>query len=163
MNNPSLSIICAIGKNRSIGYKNKLVWHIPKDIEFFRKKTTSNTVIMGRKTFESIGKPLPNRNNIIVTKNQNFTCDNCIISHSLVDAISVAKKIEKKEIFIIGGGEIYKQSMGYVDKLYLTIIDEDFQGDTFFPDFSDWKLLNKRLCEDNQYKFCFCEFVRGEK
>ena len=166
-----ISIIAAIGKNRELGKDNKLLWYIPEDLKRFKKLTTGHVVIMGRKTFESLEKPLSNRINIIIThqknyypfenkKNQNYKV---IISHSLNEAIKAAKKYEKPdgEIFIIGGGTIYQQAISLADKLYLTIVEGKFKADTFFPDYS---LFKKKIFEkkrkDKNYCYTFLELEK---
>lgn len=139
MKRPIISLIAAIGKNRELGKDNKLLWHIPEDMKRFKNLTTGHVVIMGRKTYESIGKALPNRINIVITKDRNYHAPNCTIVHSLDEAIHIAKEKEKDEIFIIGGGQIYQQTMPYVDRLHLTVIDASADADTFFPNYSEFK------------------------
>ncbi len=157
---PIISIICAIAENRAIGSNNKLLWNIPEDMKFFRETTKGHTVIMGRKTFESIGKPLPKRINILVTRDSKYKAEGCVIASSVSDAIEFAKENESEEIFIIGGGQIYEQSMKYADKLYLTIVKGDFEADTFFPDYSDWKVVKKIDHNNGQYEFSFIELEK---
>ena len=151
-----ISIIAAIGKNRELGKNNKLLWHIPEDFKKFKQLTSGHIVIMGRKTFESIGKPLPNRINIIVTRNRSWTPLGCTVCYSLEEAINLAKK-KINEIFIIGGAEIYKQGIQYADKLYLTLVNQEYpEADAFFPDYSEFK---RKVFEENhisselQFKF----------
>lgn len=139
MKRPIISLIAAIGKNRELGKDNKLLWHIPEDMKRFKALTTGHVVIMGRKTHESIGKTLPNRMNIVITKDKNYHAPNCTIAHSLDEAICRAQESENDEIFIIGGGQIYAQSISYADKLYLTIVNETCEADTFFPKYSEFK------------------------
>lgn len=128
-----ISLIAAIGKNNELGKGNTLLFHLPADMKFFRETTKGHAVIMGRKTFESIGKPLPNRKNIVITRDKSYLRDSVDVANSLEEALEKAKG--EKEIFIIGGAEIYKQSMEYADKLYVTHIDaEDKKADTFFPE-----------------------------
>ena len=159
-----ISIIVAIGKNNEIGYKNNLLWRISDDLKRFKKLTTGNTVIMGRKTFESLPKgALPNRDNIVITRNQNLKFENCIMAYSIEDAIEKADKT--KEIFIIGGEQIYKSAFALTDKLYLTKIDESFTADAFFPEinYSDWQVINKEFIEKsdkNQFAHTFFEMIR---
>lgn len=157
-----ISIIAAIGKNRELGKDNKLLWHIPEDMKRFKKVTANHPVIMGRKTYESIGRALPERRNIIVTRDRNFTALGCDIFHSLEEAIDFAKTLKDKEIFIIGGGEIYKQAMIYADKLYLTIIDEEFDADTYFPEYPEFdKIVYKKSgISEEGLKFTFLELER---
>lgn len=150
-----ISIIAVIGKNREIGCNNKLLWDIPEDMERFKKVTMGHTVIMGDRTYESIGRPLPKRKNIVVTLDENYKAEGCEVKHSLED---VLKDVEKndEEVFVIGGGQIYKQSLPYADKLYLTIVDDVPQADTYFPDYSEFKKVlseEKKECNGIKYKF----------
>ena len=137
-----ISIIAAIDDKRGLGRDGKLLWQIPEDLKRFKRITLGYAVIMGRKTFESIGQPLPERLNIIVTRDRNYQVADCMVCHSLSEAIHEAKSKDQKEIFIIGGGEIYQQAIGTADKLYLTLIKGDFGADTFFPDYSDFKKIS---------------------
>ncbi|CAN5333727.1 dihydrofolate reductase DfrA [soil metagenome] len=137
----SLSIIAALGQNNEIGIENKLPWEIPEDMKRFRDTTRGHSVIMGRKTFESIGRLLPNRKNVIITKNHNFSApEGAIVVSSLEDAIKAS--VDDGEVFIIGGSQIYKEALPYVSKMYLTHISREFDADTFFPDFNhdEWKI-----------------------
>ena len=161
MKKPIISIIAAIGENRGIGKDNKLLWHIRQDLERFKKLTLGHPVIMGRITFESIGKPLPKRTNIIVTRDKNYKIEGCLIAHSFQGAIDKAKKEENDEIFIIGGEQIYKQGIDYADKLYLTIVHDNFAADAFFPDFSQFKtVISKKEGKTDQYRYTFLELVK---
>lgn len=156
-----ISIICAIGKNRGIGKNNKLLWHIPEDLRHFKKITTGSVIIMGGKTFESIGKALPNRTNIVVTRDKELKAEGCLLKYSLEDVIKEAKEYKDKEIFIIGGGEIYKQSIAHADKLYLTIVDEEAEADTFFPDYSEFKnVISEEKHELGDLKYKFVELTK---
>ncbi len=138
-------MIAALGeKTRVIGKNNRLLWKIPEDLKRFKAITSGHAVIMGRKTFESIGRPLPNRTNIVITRNPGFEAPGCIISPSLESALEEAGKIEPSEIFILGGGEIYRQALPYADRLYLTVVYDDAEGDAFFPDFSDFQKVISR-------------------
>lgn len=155
-----ISIIVAIGKNRAIGRNNQLLWNIPEDMEHFRKITSGHTVIMGDKTFLSIGKPLTNRKNIVVTLDKNFTAEGVEISNSLEDVLNKHKNSEE-EVFVIGGGMIYKLSLPYADKLYLTIVEDAPEADTFFPDYSEFKNVVSEEDNDNgKYKFKFLELTK---
>ncbi len=140
---PRISIVVAVGENREIGKDNKLPWNIPEDRKRFQDITMGHPVIMGRKTFESIlgyiKKPLPGRTNIVVTRDLHYQVEGVITVHSLEEAIEAAKKYDKNEIFIGGGGELYKQALPIVDRLYLTIVRGTFEADAFFPDYSDFK------------------------
>lgn len=132
-----ISIIAAIGKNNELGKKNTLLWSLPADMKHFRKTTKEHTVIMGQKTFESIGFPLPDRRNIVLTKDNSFNIKEIETIHSLEELENLLKKTSKKdeEIFVIGGGQIYKLMMEKADKLYITHVDASFpDADTFFPE-----------------------------
>lgn len=158
-----LSLIVAIAKNNVIGKENKLVWHMPADMRFFKNTTMGHTLIMGRKTFESFGKPLPGRKSIVITRQNDWQYEGVVVVHSLEDAIKVAPKDE--EVFIIGGAEIYRQAMPLCNKMYLTIIHHDFEGDTLFPDidFSQWNLTSdeKYLADEkNSYDYSFRVYER---
>ena len=133
-----ISLIAAIGKNNELGKDNTLLWHMPADMEYFREITRDHTVVMGRKTFESIGKPLPDRKNIVITRDKNYLRHGVDVVHSFDEALKMSKTVfdtNEKEVFIIGGAEIYKQAFGIADKLYITHIDaEDKNADVFFPE-----------------------------
>lgn len=156
-----ISIIVAISKDGGIGKDNKLLWQIPEDLKRFRETTKGHAVIMGRKTFESIGKVLPGRTNIIITHNSSLRILDAIVVSSLEDALNKAKEVEKEEAFVIGGGQIYKQAISLADKLYLTIVNTVKEADTFFPDYSDFKkVTNKGGGEWQGYKYRFEERER---
>ncbi|MCD8740215.1 dihydrofolate reductase [Mucilaginibacter roseus] len=131
------SIIVAIAQNYAIGKNNQLLWHLPNDLKHFKNTTSGHTVIMGRKTFDSVGKPLPKRRNIVITR-QNIGIEGCEVVNSLESALALC--VDEAEVFIVGGAEIYKQAMPVTDRIYLTIVHHDFEGDTFFPeiDNSEW-------------------------
>lgn len=153
---PIISIIAAIGKNRELGRNNQLLWHIPEDLRRFRRLTLGHPVIMGRKTFESIGKPLPQRTNIVVTRNMSFQAANCLVANSLEQALELAKQKDQQEIFIIGGGQIYQAGLKYVHRLYLTIVEGEYNADTYFPDYSKFKkVLVDKIREADGYKYKF--------
>ena len=136
-----ISMIAAIGMNREIGYRNDLLWHIPADLKRFKNITSGHTVIMGRKTFESIGcKPLRNRKNIVITTQKQFHAQGVEIVHSVDEALEHIKHID--EVFILGGAAIYKQFMPYADTLYLTLVKKEYKADTFFPEYNlgDWEI-----------------------
>jgi len=145
-----ISIIAAVSKNGVIGVDNKLPWDLPEDLKKFKEITTGNVVIMGRKTYESIGKSLPNRINIVVTRDKNFFVPGVLSANSLDSAL--LKAGGNKDIFIIGGGEIYKQSMDFVDKLYITEVDMEVEGDTTFPKISNtWNISNEETFEGGKF------------
>ena len=151
-----LSIIVAEAENKVIGKDNDLIWKLPRDMKHFKETTTGHYIIMGRKTFESNGRPLPNRTNVIITRDHNYKAEGCLVVHSLEDAINEAK--DDSEAFIIGGGKIYEQAMALVDRIYLTKIHHTFDGDTFFPeiDMNEWNEVDRRDFEpDEKNKYPF--------
>src|SRR3989344_8266853 len=139
-----ISIIVAIANNWVIGCKNALPWHLPADMRHFHELTMGKPVIMGQRTFESIGKPLHGRTNIIITFDKNYTVPECIVVHSIEESLAAAKGFE--EVMIIGGASIYKQFLPLTKRLYLTLIDADIEGaDAFFPefDYSEWNEIER--------------------
>lgn len=144
-----VSIIVAISENHVIGKDNKLMWHLPNDLKHFKEITTGHTVIMGRKTYDSVGRPLPKRRNIIVTR-QAISIEGCEVVNSIEAALALCK--EEAEVFIVGGAEIYKQSIKLTDRIYLTLIHQKFEGDTFFPeiDTRDWKEVSREDYQPDQ-------------
>ena len=159
-----VSLIVAVAENGVIGKDNDLIWHMPKDMRFFKETTTGHHVIMGRKNFESIPhkfRPLPNRTNIIVTRQSDYKAEGSIVVNSVEEALKVAKSNGENEAFIIGGGQIYKIALekNLVDRIYLTRINGSFDGDTFFPELnSDWIEVNREDCfkdEKNKYNYSF--------
>lgn len=138
--------VVAISENHVIGKDNKLLWHLPNDLKHFKDITTGHTIIMGRKTYESVGKPLPRRRNIIITR-QAINIEGCEVVNSIEAALALCK--DEPEVFIVGGAEIYRQSLHLTDRIYLTIIHRKFDGDSFFPelDKQEWK---EALREDHQ-------------
>lgn len=140
----NLYVIVAMARNNVIGVNGTLPWDLPEDLQHFRKQTTGHTIVMGRKTFESIGRCLPNRKNIIITRQQDYTVPGAQIASSLEHAISMAAA---EKIFIIGGGEIYNQAIKLANHLILTVIDLDVQGDAFFPKIDEgWKTVSSQSC-----------------
>ena len=151
-----LSLIVATSLNNAIGKGNAMLWHLPEDFKFFKNTTWGMPIIMGRKTFESIGKPLPGRTNIVVTNNKDWKVDGTKTAINLDEAIQIAKQTNAKEFFITGGGEIYKQSMPLANKIYLTVVNIEIYGDTFFPeiDKSIWqKTFEKNVAADEKNKY----------
>ena len=146
-----VSIIVAIAQNGTIGDKNSLLWHIKEDMRFFRTTTSGHAVVMGRKTFDSIGRPLPKRTNVVITRDTNLTIEGCTVVHSLEEAVALFDPSE--EVFIIGGAQIYRQAMPLADRIYLTVIDRPYEGDTSFPeiDYSVWRECSRE------------DFARGEE
>ena len=158
-----VSIIVAVAQNGTIGDKNSLLWHIKEDMRFFRTTTSGHAVIMGRKTFESLGsKPLPKRQNIVITR-QDVAFEGALTAHSLQEAIAMAEGDE--EVFIIGGAQIYAQALECADRLYLTLVERDYEGDTSFPeiDYRYWQLVAEERHErgeEYEYPFSFLTFDR---
>lgn len=160
-----ISLIVAVAENDVIGHNNQLIWHLPNDLKQFRRLTTGHCIIMGRKTFDSIGKPLPNRTSIIISRNPDFQIENCITVNSLEKAISKAKEIENEEAFVIGGAEIYRLSLPLADKIYLTKVYHDFEGDALFPtiDKTVWQETKREDFETDEkhlYKYSFVELEK---
>ncbi|MDH5517518.1 MAG: type 3 dihydrofolate reductase [Gammaproteobacteria bacterium] len=159
-----LSIITAMDNNRLIGKDNGLPWKIPADLQFFKKVTMAKPVVMGRKTFESIGRPLPGRRNIIITRDKNFTAEGCEIVYSTEMAIAAVQDVD--EAMIIGGANIYQQFLDKAERLYLTKVQGEFDGDAWFPDidFSQWCLSEKedhKADEKNECDYSFQVFNRN--
>lgn len=160
---PTISLIAAIGENRELGKGNALLWSIPEDMKHFRETTRGHAVIMGRKTFESIGRPLPNRINIIVSRDGNYQVpQDCLKVGSIEEAIKEASQREKSEIFIIGGAQIYSLALPYADKLYLTLVNKEFpEADAFFPDYKEFnKVVSERKSSDKNFSYTFFEFTK---
>lgn len=160
----SISIIAAISKNNAIGKNNELLWNIPLDMKHFKETTTGHTVIMGKKTFESIGRLLPNRKNIIITHDLNYKFEGAEIYNSLTDVINKYKNSEE-EVFVIGGGEIYKQALKDASTLYITHVEKEFPGDIFFPEISKniWEEKNVSfhdISETNSYPIKFVKYTK---
>ncbi len=155
-----ISAIAAIGENRVIGKDNKMPWHLPADLKHFKAVTMGKPILMGRKTYQSIGRPLPGRTNIIITRDKDFHAPGCIVVTSLADAIATASQQGANEIFIIGGAEVYKQLLPATDRIYLTVIHHDFDGDTFFPEIkqNEWKEVEHEdfsADAENPYSYSF--------
>lgn len=158
-----LSAIAAMDKNRVIGQNNALPWHLPADLAHFKTLTTGHPILMGRKTHESIGRPLPNRTNIVLTRDQHYTAAGVVIVHSLDEAIAACSSDE--EIFIIGGAEIYALALPRLSRLYLTLIDHAFPGDTQFPALNthEWRETHRETHtpdEKNAYGYAFVQLER---
>ncbi len=155
-----LSMIAAASENNVIGKNNQLLWHLSDDLKHFKRTTKGHHVIAGRKTFESQGRPLPNRINIIITRNNNFQAEGCAIAHSLDEAISMVKNDD--EPFIIGGETIYKLALPKVDRIYLTRVHATFEGDTYFPEIgeNDWKVVSTEYHgTDEKHKYPFTIYI----
>ncbi len=163
-----ISMIAAIGQNRVIGKNNGLVWSLPDDMKFFMRKTTGHPVIMGRKNYESIPekfRPLPNRKNIIITRQSDYNAERAFVVHSLEEAINSVKEDNPDEIFIIGGGQVYEMGLAVADTMYITEIHEAFDGDTYFPEYdkSQWEEVERishGTDERHAYAFDFATYQR---
>jgi len=153
-----------MSENRIIGINNKLPWHLPADLRHFRRLTTGHPVIMGRRNYESIGKPLPDRTNIVVTRNPDYRAAGCLVTHSLDDAMNSAGN--DSEIFIIGGAEIYRQAFDRANRIFITLIHARIEGDTYFPEFEGppWREISRERHErdeNNPYSFSFLIYERS--
>ncbi|HCQ30512.1 MAG TPA: diacylglycerol kinase [Flavobacteriales bacterium] len=165
-----ISLIAAVAENNVIGKDNDLIWHLPNDLKYFKKITLGHHIVLGRKNYLSIPekyRPLPNRKNIVLTRNPEFKAEGCIVLNSLESAIEYAKNQGEEELFIIGGGEIYKQALdkNLINRLYITHVHESFEGDTFFPhiNYDEWKLVSKECNlkdEKHPHDFTFCIYEK---
>jgi len=143
-------------KDRAIGFKNALLWHIPEDFKHFKETTSGHAVIMGENTYKSIGRPLPNRTNIILSIDEHFSPDGCVVVRSIDEALEKAKETESEEIFIIGGASIYRQFLPYADRLYLTLVEGDFEAETFFPEYPEFtKEISHEEHDNKTFRFAF--------
>ncbi|MDO6737920.1 dihydrofolate reductase [Wenyingzhuangia sp. 2_MG-2023] len=157
------TIIAAVGENNELGKDNDLIWHLPADLKRFKKVTTGHHIIMGRNTYESIGKPLPNRTTIIISRNNNYKADGCIITDSLEKALEISKTDDNA--YVIGGAQIYKEAIELVDVLDLCEIHRTFNADTFFPEIDKtiWKEIKRESFsadKENEYDFSFVKYKR---
>jgi dihydrofolate reductase len=160
-----VTIIAAIAKNNALGKDNDLIWHLPEDLKRFKKTTSGHYILMGRNTFESIGKPLPNRTTIIITRNDNYFKDGCLIANSLEEAIELAK--EDEQIFIIGGAQIYTYAIknNIADTLDITFVNQEFEADVFFPEIDPtiWEEVSRedfKADEKNKFDYSFLKFKK---
>ncbi|MCB0396037.1 MAG: dihydrofolate reductase [Flavobacteriales bacterium] len=158
-----LSFIVAVAENNVIGQDNQLPWHLPADLKYFKKITTGHTIIMGRKTYESIGKPLPNRRSVIVTRQTGYEASGCTVVASIAEALDLCS--DEQEVFLIGGAELYSHAMDRADKLYITHIHHTIQGDRYFPEITKntWKEIEREDCsadEKNPYDYSFVVYKR---
>lgn len=160
-----VSAIAAMAKNRVIGKDNRIPWYLSSDLKYFKRKTLHHHIIMGRKSFQSIGQPLPKRTNIVVTRDPFFVASNVLVARSIQEALTIADSNGEEEVFIIGGGQIYEQSMTYWDRLYLTVVDAEVEGDVYFPELKEeeWTLVSEekyQADEKNDYDFRFLVYER---
>ncbi|OAD45800.1 dihydrofolate reductase [Polaribacter atrinae] len=160
-----ITIIAAIAKNNALGKDNDLIWHLPADLKRFKKVTTGHHILMGRNTFESIGKPLPNRTTIIITRNKSYFKDGCLIANSIEEAIDMVEN--KDDIFIIGGAQIYKETMqkSLADRLDVTLVHQEFDADVFFPeiDLTIWEETSREdldADDKNEYNYSFVSYTK---
>lgn len=158
-------IMAAKASNNIIGKNNNLVWHLPADLKFFKQTTKGHTLIMGRKTFESLANPLPNRQSWVITRNKDYQKEGITVFHSLESALKAGEEQGLETIFILGGGEIYKQSMDLADKMIITEVHHEFEGDTYFPeiDAKVWREVAREEHESdekNKYDFAFVKYER---
>jgi dihydrofolate reductase len=161
-----ISIIAAMTENRVIGINNTLPWRLPADLRHFRQITTGHHVIMGRRNYESIGRPLPDRTNIVITRNPVYQAPGCRVKHSLAEALQDAGN--DPEVFVIGGAEIYRQAISRADRIYLTLVHAEISGDTFFPEFDmrEWRETSRahhEADEKNPYAYSFVTYDRKNR
>ena len=155
-----ISLIVAHDKNRVIGYENKMPWHLPGDLQYFKEMTMGKPVVMGRKTFESIGRPLPGRRNIIISRNDSYKAEGIEVVSSLDEALQLTKDVE--ETMVIGGEQILRLAMPLADRLYITLIDAEFKGDTYFPAYENWQLVScqDKLTSNEGFTFQYCIYEK---
>lgn len=165
-----LSLICAMDENMVIGRNNSLPWHLPEDLKYFKRTTMGNSIIMGRKTFESIGKALPGRTNIVITGNRDYEAEGVRVVASLEEAMELAENIAfidgSTEAFVIGGAALYESALPLVQRMHLTLVHAEVDGDTFFPDFDvdEWQEVSREYFEAdeaNPYDYSICVLERG--
>lgn len=168
--NIELVHVVAFDQEHCIGKDNQLAWHVPEDLQHFKAITTGGVIVMGRKTFDSMGKPLPNRTNWVITRDKTWTADGVKIAHSLADALllasdDVADNQQKNSLFVIGGGEIFKQTLPIMDRLEISRIDVDVQGDAFYPVIpADFRLTKQTHgVSKNGISYCFETYERSDK
>lgn len=161
---PRLSLIAAVAQNRVIGVRNTLPWHLPADLKHFRRLTTGHPIIMGRRNYESIGRPLPDRDNIVVSRRNDYQAPGCRVVHSLEDALIAVNGAD--EIFVIGGAELYAQTLPNANRLYLTLVHANVDGDTYFPEYdtNNWRELSRERHEADErhaYSYSFVTLDRA--
>ena len=147
-----LSLLVAASENNVIGRDNQLPWHLPNDLKYFKNLTWGMPILMGRKTFDSIGKPLPGRKSIVITRNTDWQQEQVVVVHSIDGAIEKARQDDVKEVFVIGGAEIFHTSFEKASRIYLTRVHAEIEGDVFFPEIPvhDWKLISAKRCEADE-------------
>ena len=162
-----IKILVACDENRVIGKDNQLIWHLPADLKRFKSLTTGHVILMGRKTYESIGKPLPNRTTIVITRQADFQAVGTITAHSVEDAILKAKSLSREDIFIVGGAEIYTLSLALADQILLTQLHDIFEGDAYFPEISaeTWEIVARErglTDEKNPFQYSFITYQKKD-
>jgi dihydrofolate reductase len=167
MNKMLISIIVAVSKNGAIGKDNQLLWRLPDDLKRFKKLTLGHPIIMGRKTFDSIGKPLPGRTSIVVTRNTDFRHEGVIVVHNISDALEEASKLNAEEAFVIGGGELYKLTLTIADRLYITEVETTIEGDTFFhlDNPEQWMETERTVHQADEkhfFEFQFVDYIKKQ-
>ena len=158
-----ISMIVAMAENRAIGKNNELLWHLPKDFQHFKSVTMGKPILMGRKTFESIGKALPGRKNIVITRDNNFTAEGIVIVHSITAALEATEEFD--DVMVIGGASFYEQMLPVTETLYLTVVHQDFEADVFFPEIKteDWEVVEQvkhEADEKHAYPYSFITYRR---
>lgn len=157
-------IIAALDEERGIGKDNALPWRIPADLQRFKKLTMGHPIIMGRKTHQSIGRPLPGRTNIVITRDAGFKAEGCTVVNSFEAALKAAQSAKTKQVFVIGGAEIYRLALPGADRLELTLVDGFYEADAFFPEYEDdFKLVAEEPHEDDQHTYRFVTLERNKK
>lgn len=159
-----IAIVVAAGENNVIGKDNQLIWRLPADLRHFKNLTMGHPMLMGRKTFEAIGRPLPGRTSLIITRQPDFEAEGCIVAHSVQEGIEKAKELDE-HVSVIGGAEIYRQALPLTDTIYLTRLHHTFEGDTFFPELpaTEWETVSEERHEpddQNKYSYTFIELRR---
>ncbi len=158
-----ISMIVAMAENRAIGKNNELLWHLPKDFQHFKSVTMGKPILMGRKTFESIGKALPGRKNIVITRDNNFTAEDIVIVHSITAALEATEEFD--DVMVIGGASFYEQMLPVTETLYLTVVHQDFEADAFFPEIKaeEWEVVEQvkhEADEKHAYPYSFITYRR---
>ncbi|MDF1828944.1 MAG: dihydrofolate reductase [Cycloclasticus pugetii] len=158
-----ISMIVAMAENRAIGKNNELLWHLPKDFQHFKSVTMGKPILMGRKTFESIGKALPGRKNIVITRDNNFTAEGIVIVHSITAALEATEEFD--DVMVIGGASFYEQMLPVTETLYLTVVHQDFEADAFFPEIKteEWEVVEQvkhEADEKHAYPYSFITYRR---
>jgi len=161
-----IALVVAAAENNVIGKDNNLIWHLPADLQHFKSITMGHPMLMGRKTFESIGKPLPGRTTIIITTQQDYKAEGCVVTHSLQEAIEKGRELDE-QLYVIGGAEIYRRILPQADTIYLTRVHESFDGDAYFPELQEdaWQLIaeeHHEPDEKNKYSYTFQTLKRVE-